>query len=148
MFWVDRDPLGESCLPEEAPPVLSTAAPPGRLLLLTDRHASRPGALGCLPQCVNKEELHSVTSGGGGGISFHRPACGESELFAADSAPKQRRVGSDGVRDCRPAPLLYHPLDLSHAAVNKAVVPGDEVSRINRLNSNGDRLLFAGLRLV
>lgn len=118
MFCLDRDPLGESCLPEETPPVLSTAAPPGRLLLLTDRHASRPGALGCLPQCVYKEELHSVTSGGGRGggvVSFHRPACGESELFAADSAPKQRRVGSDGVKDCRPAPLLYHPLDLTLA---------------------------------
>lgn len=66
MCCVDRDPLGEFCLPEEAPPVLSTAPPPGRLLLLTDRHAGRPGALGCLPQCVHKEELHSVTSGVGG----------------------------------------------------------------------------------
>lgn len=60
---VCRYPLGESCLSEEAPPVVSTAPSPGCLLLLTDRHASRPGALGCLSQGVHKEEFHSVTSG-------------------------------------------------------------------------------------
>lgn len=60
---VCRYPLGESCLPEEAAPVMSTAPSPGRLFLLTDRHASRPGALWCLPQRLHKEEFHSVTSG-------------------------------------------------------------------------------------
>lgn len=104
-FWprliliVCRYPPGEPRLPEEAPPVVSAAPPPGRLLLLADRHAGRPGALGRLPQRVHKEEFHSVTSGF---VSFHRPACSESELAAADAAPKKAE-GASGqmpLKDC------------------------------------------------
>lgn len=58
---IDRYTVGECCLTEETPPVLSKTSPPGRLLLLADRHAGRPRALGPLPQCGHQEELHSVT---------------------------------------------------------------------------------------
>lgn len=57
----DRYTVSERRLTEETPPVVSSACPPGRLLLLTDRHAHRPGALWPLPQCGHQEKLHSVT---------------------------------------------------------------------------------------
>lgn len=57
----DRYAAGERGLAEEAAPVLSSAPPPGRLLLLADRHSGRPGALGHVPQRGHQEELHSVT---------------------------------------------------------------------------------------
>lgn len=57
----DRYTVSERRLAEETPPVVSSACPPGRLLLLTDRHAHRPGALWPLPQCGHQEKLHSVT---------------------------------------------------------------------------------------
>lgn len=101
LFCVDRDPLGESCLPEEAPPVLSTAPPPGRLLLLTDRHASRPGALGCLPQCVHKEELHSVTSGGGGGHLISSPSLQRKRALCSRFGTKAK---ASRVRWCKRLP--------------------------------------------
>ena len=55
-----RYTVGECRLAEEAPPVVSSASPPGRLLLLPDRHAGRPGALWPLPQRCHQEEFHSV----------------------------------------------------------------------------------------
>lgn len=142
---VCRHPLGESCLPEEAPPVVSTAPPPGRLLLLTDRHASCPGALGCLPQRVHKEEFHSVTLGSSHIIT---QCAGESELVAADTAPKRRRVRSDCVTDCRPACFSITGWIFLLQSINKAAVPGDEVLRINLPNTNDDRLVFAGLWFI
>lgn len=143
---VCRYPPGELRLPEEAPPGVSTAPPPGRLLLLADRHSSRPGALGRLPQRVHKEEFHSVTSGF---ISFHRPACSESERVAADAAPKsERRVRSDAVKDCWPARFRITGWIFLFKSINRAVAPGDEALRLNRANTNDDRLIFAGLWFI
>lgn len=67
---INRHSVGECRLAEETPPVLSATPPAGCLLLLADRHAGRPGALGRLPQCGHQEELHAVTPG-----SSHFRAC-------------------------------------------------------------------------
>lgn len=58
----DRYTAGEPCLTEETPAVLSSTSPPGRLLLLPDRHAGRSRALWSVPQCCHQEEFHSVTT--------------------------------------------------------------------------------------
>lgn len=106
---VCRYPLGESCLSEEAPPVVSTAPSPGRLLLLTDRHASCPGALGCLPQRVHKEEFHSVTLGSSHFITQCASArCSRYCTKAKASQVRWRKR----LLTCL---LLYHRLDLSLA---------------------------------
>lgn len=63
-FLIGRYSVGECRLTEETPPVLSAACPPGRLLLLADRHAGCPGALGSLPQRCHQKKLHSVNPRG------------------------------------------------------------------------------------
>lgn len=93
---IDRYSVGEWCLTEETPPVLSKTSPPGRLLLLADRHAGRPRAHGPLPQCGHQEELHSVTPG-----SSHFPQSRGSkrrEVLASRHSPK---VNKRQVRCCR-----------------------------------------------
>lgn len=59
---LDRYTAGEPCLTEETPAVLSSTSPPGRFLLLPDRHAGRSRALWSVPQCCHQEEFHSVTT--------------------------------------------------------------------------------------
>lgn len=92
---IDRYTAGECCLAEETPPVLSATSPPGRLFLLTDRHAGRPGALRLLPQRGHQEELHSVTPGV---VSFHHPQSGGREVIASRHCLK---VNKSQVRCCR-----------------------------------------------
>lgn len=69
-----RHSAGERSLAEEAPPVVSAAHPPGRLLLLTGRHASCAGTVGPLPQRGHQKELHSVNLG-----AFHGRARGQHD---------------------------------------------------------------------
>lgn len=103
---IDRYSVGEWCLTEETPPVLSKTSPPGRLLLLADRHAGLPRAHGPLPQRGHQEELHSVTPG-----SSHFPQSRGSkrrEVLASRHCPK---VNKRQVRCCwrlLTCPRLYH----------------------------------------
>lgn len=93
---IDRYTVGERCLTEETPEVLSKTSPPGRLLLLANRHAGRPRALGPLPQCGHQEELHSVTPG----LSHFPEEVRGGKCFPADTAPKRIGGRSDAVGDC------------------------------------------------
>lgn len=139
---IDRYSVGERCLTEETPPILSETSPPGRLLLLADRHAGRPGAHGCLPQCGHQEEFHSVTPGSS---HFIIHSAEEGKCLAADTAPKWIRVGSDAVGDCWPARFCITDKIFYLRSVNKAVVPAEEVLWINWLNTNNYRLQVTGL---
>lgn len=102
---------------------------------------------GLFPNVSIKKSFTQWPPGWGGVISFHLPVRGESKLFPSDTAPKWRRVGSDAIRYRRPARFCIRRWIFLLRLVNKAVVPGDEVRRINRLNSNDDRL-FAGLWFI
>lgn len=73
-FLICRHSAGERSLAEEAPPVVSAAHPPGRLLLLAGRHASSAGTVGPLPQRGHQKELHSVNLG-----AFHGRARGQHD---------------------------------------------------------------------
>lgn len=82
---IGRYTVGECGLTEETPPVLSKTSPPGCLLLLADRHAGRPGALGQLPKRGHQEELHSVTPWS---LHFIIHSPGEGKCLPADTASK------------------------------------------------------------
>lgn len=58
---VNRYTVGEHRLAQETPPVMSSARPPGRLLLLTVRNMGRPRTLRPLPQSGHQEKFHSLT---------------------------------------------------------------------------------------
>lgn len=77
-----RHSAGERILAEEAPPVVSTAHPPRRLLLLAGRHASCAGTVGPLPQRGHQKELHSVNLG-----AVHGHAGG---LYGAEDSGPQK----------------------------------------------------------
>lgn len=134
-YLMDRYTVSESCLAEETPPVMSSTSPPGRLLLLPDRHAGGPRALWPFPQCGHQEELHTVIP-----VSSYFLLSRGSMSIISKHCPRVEKYQVRCWRMPASADEIYFQL-----SVNKAVGLGEDVLWISWLNANNFRLLVRGL---
>ena len=102
----DRYTVGECCLAEETPPVVSSTSPSGHLLLLPDRHEDRARALWPLPQCCHQEEFHSVTP-----VLFHFTLSRGSKSSEVLTSKFWPRVNNSQVRCWRTLQTRFHLYD-------------------------------------